>query len=178
MRIIGKYQSLVPAIKHTCSLISDHITSVSGDHNAVFDIDDTLIFDDQNETPNVQVKHLLQVARAYGYKIHLITAREKSASVMKWTRDELRRHSIQYETLALAPKKSRVSMADIAAWKHGERLKHKPVLSVGDQWGDLVLLSSEEDIPKFDTKHNAIEHPWILFCPNDGVTKYALKLMG
>jgi predicted HAD superfamily phosphohydrolase YqeG len=177
MRVIGKYQSLVPAIKHSCALISDHITSNSGEHNAVFDIDDTLIFDDQNETPNIQVKHLLDVARAYGYKIHLVTARERSNAVMKWTRDELRRHAIQYESLVLAPKKSRTSMAAVAQWKHSERMKHKPVLSVGDQWGDLILLSNENDIPKFDEQHNAAEHPWILFCPNDGVTKYALKLM-
>jgi predicted HAD superfamily phosphohydrolase YqeG len=177
MKIIGKYQSLVQAIKHTCNLISEHITSNDGDHCAVFDIDDTLIFDDQNETPNIQVKHLLEVARAYGYKIHLITARERNPTVMKWTRDELRRHSIQYETLVLAPKKSRDNMASVALWKHSERSKHKPVLSVGDQWGDLILIKSENDIPKFDEQHNSAEHPWILFCPNDGVTKFALKLM-
>jgi len=146
--------------------------------SVVFDIDDTLIFDDEHQTPNVQVKHLLDVARAYGCRIHLVTAREKSADVIKWTEDELRRHGIAYDTLALAPKSSRASMKSVALWKFKQREKNRPVLaSIGDQWGDSLLLESEADIDLLDRMHNTKETPWIIVRPNDGVTQYGVKLM-
>jgi len=176
---IAKYKALMPTIQHVSLLISEHISGVdaSVQYHAVFDIDDTLIFDDNRQTPNVQVRHLLDVARAHGLKIHLVTARERSAEVSKWTRDELRRHGIHYESLALAPKKARESMKDVSAWKHSERDRHKPVvISVGDQWGDLVLLEKEEDIIALDAHYNTRETPWVIMKPNDGVTVYGIKL--
>jgi hypothetical protein len=186
-KVLGQYQALMPAVQHVCSLLSNHVADnwTSGGAaeapkplHAVFDIDDTLIFDDNRQTPNLQVKHLLEVARAHNCKIHLVTAREKNAEVIKWTRDELRRHGIQYDTLALAPKKTRETMATIAAWKHSERAKHAPVLvSVGDQWGDILLLTDEADIAALDDKHKAQHAPWLVVMPNDGVTVYGLKLM-
>lgn len=190
-KVIGQYQALMPAVQHVCSLLSNHVgeawtgtgasmgpTAAAPVFHAVFDIDDTLIFDDNRQTPNLQVKHLLEVARAHNCKIHLVTAREKNAEVIKWTRDELRRHGIQYDTLALAPKKMRETMATIAAWKHSERAKHAPVLvSVGDQWGDIILLTDESDIDALDTRHNMQYAPWAVVECKDGVTKWGLKLM-
>lgn len=168
----------MPAIQHVSMLVAEHMSKQPENASVVFDIDDTLIFDDNHQTPNVQVKHLLEVARAHGCKVHLVTAREKSAEVTKWTRDELRRHGIQYDSLALAPKKVRDSMASIAKWKHSERAKHAPViLSVGDQWGDCVLLNSEDDIDTLDAVHVVSENPWVIISPNDGITVFALKLM-
>lgn len=189
-KILGQYQALMPAVQHVCTLLSNHVAEnwaasmpvegaePSKGFHAVFDIDDTLIFDDNRQTPNLQVKHLLEVARAHNCKIHLVTAREKNAEVIKWTRDELRRHGIQYDTLALAPRKMRETMATIAAWKHSERAKHAPVLvSVGDQWGDILLLTDESDIAVLDERHKAQHAPWQVVMPNDGVTVYGLKLM-
>lgn len=201
-KILGQYQALMPAVQHVCSLLSNHVSdnwataarpagaaamagnaaTVVGTNaplfHAVFDIDDTLIFDDNRQTPNLQVKHLLEVARAHNCKIHLVTAREKNAEVIRWTRDELRRHGIQYDTLALAPRKSRETMASIAAWKHSERAKHAPVLvSVGDQWGDILLLSGDDDIQALDALHKTQHSPWAVVEPRDGVTIYGLKLM-
>lgn len=176
-KTVGQYRALLPAVQHACKIVSEHISDEPSD--IVFDIDDTLIFDDSRQTPNVQIKHLLEVCRAHGCKVHLVTAREKSADVIKWTRDELRRHGIQYDTLALAPRKQRESMATIAAWKHSQRAKHAPVLlSVGDQWGDSVLIASDEDIDALNERHNVLHSgPWVLFHVNDAVTHYGFKLM-
>jgi predicted secreted acid phosphatase len=158
-------------------LLSEYASDDKQVH-AVFDIDNTLIFDDNRETPNVQVKHLLEVARAHGCKIHLVTAREKSSEVTKWTRDELKRHGIPYDSLALSPKKSRSSMTEVAKWKHMERAKHTPVvLTVGDQWGDLIQLETDDHIDRLDKRHNALESPWLVMKCNDGVSEYGLKLM-
>ena len=179
MEVISKYKALMPAIQHASRILSDYNSKEQG--HVVFDIDDTLIFDDDRTTPNVQVKHLLDVARACGYKIHLVTAREKSAEVTKWTRDELRRHGIRYESLALAPKKVRTSMKDVALWKHSERKSHSAqgpvVMSVGDQWGDGILIRDENHIDELNQKYNIDEWPWIILSPKDGVTLYSFKLM-
>lgn len=174
-KLLAQYKALMPAIQHASILLSE--LAIGDDLNVVFDIDDTLIFDDNRQTPNIQVKHLLQVARAHGYKVHLVTAREKNNEVIKWTRDELRRHGIQYDSLALAPKKSRESMASVALWKHAQRTIHKPVLSVGDQWGDLIILNDDEDIDRLNAIFKVKEGPWLLVEVNDKVTKYGLKLM-
>jgi predicted HAD superfamily phosphohydrolase YqeG len=174
-KLISQYKSLKQAITHACIVLSE--LAVGDDLNVVFDIDDTLIFDDNRQTPNIQVKHLLEVAKAHGYKIHLVTAREKNNEVIKFTRDELRRHQITYDTLALAPKKSRGSMTDVALWKHSERSKHLPVLSVGDQWGDILPLGSDFDIDALNEFFKVKDGPWLLIEVNDKITKFGLKLM-
>lgn len=175
--VVGSYKALMPTIQKISLLLSEYQSTAPVLH-AVFDIDDTLIFDDERQTPNIQVKHLLEVARAHGCKIHLVTARERSAEVTKWTRDELRKQGIQYDSLALAPSKSRETMATVAAWKHSERARHAPVVvSVGDQWGDLLLLSEESDIALLNARHKTHETPWVIIEPKDSVTVYGVKLM-
>jgi len=170
--VIAKYTALSDAIQHACRIISEH---QKGQASVVFDIDDTIVFDDGHETPNIQIKHLLGVVKAYGFQIHLVTAREHSATNIKWTRDEMRRHGIVYDTLALCPKKMRTTMDVVAKWKNDERLKHQPViLTVGDQWGDLMQLSDETDIDKLDKMHNTAACPWLLIKTSLG---YGLKLM-
>jgi hydroxymethylpyrimidine pyrophosphatase-like HAD family hydrolase len=175
MKILSKHNTLKEAIQRAVEiLIGYHGT----DKHVVFDIDDTLIFDDERQSPNLQVKHLLEVARAHNYKIHLVTAREKNAEVIKWTRDELRRHCIYHDSLALCPKKSRNSMKDVSAWKHSERAKHKVcVLSVGDQWGDFLILEKEGQIAQLDKDHGTDTKPWLIIENPDCSSRYALKLM-
>jgi len=177
--IIAKYKALAPAIEHVCVLLSQHIgTTNSKDLQCVFDIDDTLIFDDDRATPNIQVKHLLEVARAYGCKIRLVTAREKSPEVLRWTRQELKRHGITYDSLALAPKRSRNSMADVSRWKASERQKYAPILlTVGDQWSDIIVLQNDDDIDALDKVLKTVDSPWLLVRPHDNIAEYGLKLM-
>jgi hypothetical protein len=170
--VLAKYTALSDAIQHACRIISEH---QKGNASVVFDIDDTIVFDDGHETPNIQIKHLLSVVKAYGFQIHLVTARESSATNIKWTRDEMRRHGIIYDSLALCPKKMRTTMDVVAKWKHDERLKHCPViLTVGDQWGDLMPLTDETDIDALDRMHNINATPWMLIKTSNG---FGLKLM-
>lgn len=169
--------ALAAAVQDASKVIAELSMSVPKAH-VVFDIDDTLIFDNEKETPNVQIKHLLAVSKAHGAQVHLVTARMKAADVVKWTRDQLRRQGIVYDTLALAPASARKDLASVARWKHAQRAKHGTVmLSVGDQWGDMILLESEEDIDKLDKTHTVERGPWVLVKPNDGVTMFGLKLM-
>jgi hypothetical protein len=122
--------------------------------------------------------HLVDVARAYGLDIHLVTARMKRPDVTRWTRAQLERHGIEYNTLALAPEESRASMAAVAQWKHQQRASHGNVfLSVGDQWGDMMLLTDESQIQKLDMTYTVDQGPWVIIMPNDGTTRYGLKLM-
>jgi hypothetical protein len=182
--ILAKYKALSPLVQHLSHLVSEFISIQTkyDSYHAIFDIDDTLIFDDNRQTPNVQIKYLLDVSRAHGCKIHLITARENTNEVTKWTRDELRRHSIQYDTLALCPKKFRNTMTSVAAWKHSERLKHAseksiPIFSIGDQFGDSTLIQSDDDIDVLDKQFGTSETPWIIFQTSLGVPVYSVKIM-
>jgi hydroxymethylpyrimidine pyrophosphatase-like HAD family hydrolase len=45
--------------------------------NVVFDIDDTIIFDNGRSTPNLQVVELLRKLKTKGAQIHLVTARDQ-----------------------------------------------------------------------------------------------------
>jgi hypothetical protein len=176
--VISQYKALAPAVQQTCSLLADYIQTHEGPFHVAFDIDDTLIFDDNRGSPNIQVKHLLDVAKAYGCKIHLITAREKSVDVSRWTRQELRRQGIPYDTLSLAPKEKRKNMATISKWKATERSKWVPMLlTVGDQWGDIITIQSELDIDILDHEYATADSPWLLVMPNDGKSIYGLKLI-
>jgi hypothetical protein len=47
-------------------------------------------------------------------------------------------------------------------------------LTVGDQWGDLMLLSEENDIDVLDKMHNIAANPWLLI---KTANSFGLKLM-
>lgn len=175
--LLEQYNALLPLVRRVAELIADYCSKHS-EANIVFDIDDTLIFDDERQTPNVQVKHLLDVARAYGCKVHLVTARQKSTEVRRWTENELRKLDIRYDSLALAPQSARESMKLVSKWKREQREKHKPVVaSIGDQWGDSICIESDEDIDLLNKLFRAEHGPWMIIRPNDGITEYGIKLM-
>lgn len=177
VKVLGQYKALMPAVQHATQLLTEK-ASGRADQHVVFDIDDTLIFDDNRQTPNVQIKHLLDVVRAYGYKVHLVTARQRSADVSRWTREELRRQGIQYDTLALAPESARATLASVAKWKHSQRSKHQPcVMSIGDQWGDILLIESDVHLESLNKVHDVRSTPWLIMEPQDKVTLYGFKLM-
>ena len=181
-KLVARYKALKPLIDDLSTLLVHYIETYctnAKDYHVVFDIDDTLIFDDNRQTPNIQIKHLLNLAHAHNCKVHLVTAREHSKEVLKWTQDELRRHNIVYTTLALAPKKERSGGMDrISAWKHAERTKHSPcIFSVGDQWGDSVQLRSEEDIDLLNQAYDIEEWPWCIIMPETKFPIYGIKIM-
>lgn len=74
---IEKFQAVRPAIQRI--QYERKMFKQKGPLHYVFDIDDTLIFDNGRSTPNVQVVKLLEEAKANGDQVHLITARGLSA---------------------------------------------------------------------------------------------------
>ena len=142
----------------------------------VFDIDDTILFDNSRSGPNLQVLEFLRDSYASGHKVHLVTAR--SVSTRSETIAELRRSKVPFHTLDLATEKQRSDMATIAEYKYLCRKKYGPVFcSFGDQWGDLFRIREESEIEMLDKVHKTDETPWLVVEPEDGVTHLGVKLM-
>ena len=163
-----------------------------------FDIDDTLIFDFSNVknakkmNPNHEVIRLMQRLSELGVEIHLITARINDPDFVKETKEELEMYGIYeqgsgktgalYKSLTLAPNRVRTSMATISNWKMITRKKIASeskasiTLTVGDQWGDMVVLKHENQIDEFDKEHSVSDAPFLIIRPQDGVSLWGLKL--
>ena len=158
---------------------------------ACFDIDDTILHDSNSKSgiePNFAVLKLLHRLYELGVDIHLITARKDDEEMRQLTLDELhgKDENInvwgKYETLSLAPEHVRTNMTTISRWKMERRReiaqKYKcPItLSVGDQWGDCLVLNVDEDLDKLDEIVGVDEQPYVLMRPHDKVSLWALKL--
>jgi hydroxymethylpyrimidine pyrophosphatase-like HAD family hydrolase len=155
----------------------------------VFDIDDTLLFDvqvspsrGQNIIPHQIVVDLLHRLRQLGAEIHLVTARLHDEDYYKETEKELKTLGIVYNSLTLAPEKARVDMAAVSQWKMQIRKKiasetRAPItLTIGDQWGDMIVLKEDDQIDEFDEKYTAHSVPYIVLRPADKVSLWGLKL--
>jgi hypothetical protein len=188
IRVYKQATNIKEAIAHLSYLLKiyfdeEHLPSKTA--HCFFDIDDTLIFDvsDNKGITNTLVVQLLYLAKAYGMQIHLVTARLENPDVLKWTITQLRKHGINdglYDSLALAPDKSRESMESISKWKYERRKEfHKGqnivVFSVGDQWGDGTVLRSDAEIGKKDKKFAADKYPWAITSGHG--CKYFLKIL-
>ena len=156
---------------------------------AVFDIDDTILFDNgsmdsENVVPNHNVLELLKRIHDLGVEIHLVTARLRDDDMLKATQEELENLGVGniYKSLTLAPESSRKTMATVSFWKMKQRQRiaegagHPVILTVGDQWGDMVVLKHENDIFVLNDKYKAVHMPYILSRVKDGVSLWGLKL--
>ncbi len=163
-----------------------------------FDIDDTLIFDVSNVrnakkmNPNHEVIRLMQRLSDLAVEIHLITARVNDPDFIAETKKELEMYGIfhvsekkpgpKYKSLTLAPNRVRTSMASISNWKMTVRKriasesKTSITLTVGDQWGDMIVLKDENQIDEFDKEHAVSDSPFLILRPQDGVSLWGLKL--
>lgn len=155
----------------------------------VFDIDDTLLFDvqassnrSQNVIPHQVVVDLLLRLRQLETEIHLVTARLNDADYIKDTEKELESLGLSYDTLTLAPAKARTSMSAVSLWKMQVRKRiasatGAPItLTVGDQWGDMVVLREDDQIDELDDQFAANSLPYIVLRPHDQVSLWGLKL--
>lgn len=176
MKLIQKFNALLPAIQCVYQNLSR-----TPSKNVVFDIDDTLIFDDNRKKPtvNAQIVALLTFLNKAGYKIHLVTARLNDADMVEYTKRELAKIEIpQWDSLSLCPEAYRETTVLVSKWKAMCREKLKPVaLSVGDQWSDLMVLKNEEHFDFLDTYHQVQKFPWVVIEPEDNITFLGLKLM-
>jgi hypothetical protein len=158
----------------------------AGEPVVVFDIDDTLIRDREDSfRVNPSVVVLLQKLREkLGAHVHLVTARNDDDETVAWTKNQLSIVGLdEYDSLWHAPNKYRKSMSIVSRWKMNVRAQialHYGVpvtLTVGDQWGDITVLASDDDILKMDVCFESLKNPWILLSPNDGISLYGLKLI-
>lgn len=170
------------AKRHTPNILPKNNLSFSGRPIVVFDIDDTLIFDVPNKTtltPHKHVIDLFQRLQELGTDIHLVTARLNDRQMRKETEKELFLYNLRYDSLTLAPQRARTSMTSVSKWKMETRKKiglrySSPIcLTVGDQWGDMIVLEEDDHIDTLDEEHSS---PYILLRPNDGVSLWGLKL--
>lgn len=148
----------------------------------VFDIDDTLIREDN--TPIPEIVNLLHRLRQLNAKIFLVTARHPSIRDM--TIAELENIGItsplHYDELLLCPQEYRKHMKSIGDWKKSarQRIANKyriPILlTVGDQWTDLTNVKSIKELQQLDIAHGVEHTPWILVRLEDGIGFFGLKL--
>lgn len=173
LELIGQYGTLQEAIQKSNQLLG---MIPREQWRLVVDIDDTLIFDDGRSSANLQVVTFVQELLKAGAKVHLVTARSKEMD--RATRNELKRLKIEYTSLDVAPERARANVKTTSEWKYSKRKEYgTPIpisMTIGDQWTDLVRVTSELDMIAFDRKYTS---PWSLFKINDGnVTLYGLKL--
>ena len=118
-----------------------------------------------------------------GVEIHLITARLDCKEMIEASKEEMKELGVKYHSLTLAPPYARKNMASVSQWKMLTRKSiakldtHNPiVLTVGDQWGDMVVLKTDDNIDDLNDAFKVYEKPYVLCRPEDKVSLWGLKL--
>ena len=75
MKILQRFQALRPAIQFILHEMDQMLKGRRMKLHWVFDIDDTIIFDNARSTPNAQILDLVRMAKGRGDHVHLVTAR-------------------------------------------------------------------------------------------------------
>ena len=189
LKLVENYLAKVSTQRAKDKLAAKYATSIGKGESeakaiAVFDIDDTLVFDvDPQSIPHPIVIELLEKLFDLGVEVHLITARLNDAQMRRETVSELARVGVRnYKSLSLAPKSARTSMSAVSAWKMETRKSiathhNSPItLTVGDQWGDMVVLDKDSSIDKLDKQFGTRLLPYLIVRPEDSVSLWGLKL--
>jgi hypothetical protein len=114
------------AKQYGINILRKHTPTI--DNAVMFDIDDTLIFYDRK--PNIPIIELARVAKIFGYKIIIITARPNYKENRSITVHELKQFNIPYDLVIYT---SHQEKAEIK-----QKLNNDFILSVGDMWTDLT----------------------------------------
>ena len=218
IEVLGQYEHGAEAVHHALNLVISYLISVDLKEStpdkialknaplallnetstadtvpsaiACFDIDATLLFDEENATlgiePNRNVLMLLNRLHELGVEIHLITARRNDEEMRLETLKELHSSAIniegKYKTLSLAPERHRSNMSTISRWKMecrrliAMRYRCPITISIGDQWGDIVVLRTEDDLDKLDEVVGTENMPYVVVRTHDGCGLWGLKL--
>ena len=137
-----KFKSLITLMNTLKNRGIEYISRrpVRVDDAVMFDIDDTLIF--ENGTPNTPMIELLHIARNLGYKIVIITARPGMDMVIGLTQKQLRKYNITYDYLGFTSARTKTLMK--------KQLPYTFVLSVGDLNTDLTDSKHTLNTSSFD----------------------------
>ncbi len=180
---IKQFKTLVEAVDSLTHSITKQVNAKKAKYHAVFDIDDTLIFDmnDSKGLSNPMIIRLVLLANYHSIDVHLVTARLDEPATRAYTLSQLKKHGLHqgshYQSLALASEKDRTDMKTVSEYKHRERHRHesKLLFSIGDQFGDGFVLSHDQDIDKLGRKLNVAENPYLIFKVKS-IDYYFLKL--
>lgn len=152
----------------------------------VFDIDDTLIESEQGRSI-AETQTLVKFCKNNNIKIYFITARLKARDVILDTLKELESNNILIpeENLRLAPGSHRTTFAKISQWKSQARqsirdeIGHPITFTLGDQWGDLIILKCEKELDILNRKfYKKDSLPGsILIRTEDNLSLWGLKLL-
>jgi predicted secreted acid phosphatase len=147
--------------------ILKHFLKTKKEACVVFDIDDTLIESEQGRSIN-ETQTLVKFCKNNNIKIYFITARLKAKDVILDTLKELENNNILIpeENLRLAPGSHRTTFSKISQWKSSARqsirdeIGHPITFTLGDQWGDLIVLKNDSHIcvhqNEFFLRHNTL----------------------
>lgn len=154
---------------------------------AVFDIDDTLVMDVEDEAFHVNpaVVKLFQSLKSLGCENYVVTARQHGTEERKFSLDQLRAVGIDCRpghlfhcpardrsrgTQGVAEFKARARQR--IAEKHGTKL----ALTVGDQWTDMVVVKSSDELYRMPERTSVAPDQFALVRPEDNVVRWGLKL--
>jgi hypothetical protein len=180
--VLATYSSPQPAIDHALEMCVDSICGGTAARPLiVVDLDQTLV--EHKETPPdapvpiEPVVALIRALHALGATLHLLTARLDNAVTRDVTRRELAALKLHdtFDSVTLAPPEARATFAAVAEWKQRERLRlareHGApiVLSVGDNWSDLMPVAREADLRALDHATGPATHPYRIVCSCGGV---------
>lgn len=121
MKILQRFQALRPAIQMILHEMDLQVKGRRVKLHWVFDIDDTIIFDNARSTPNAQILDLVRMAKGRNDHVHLVTARTNG--MKSETIAELGRVGVPYTTLDHATDKQRENSATISQYKADLRKK-------------------------------------------------------
>jgi hypothetical protein len=156
----------------------------------VFDIDDTLISSIGDTLDLDQVIIVPQILKLFNRlkelraQLYLVTARD--TRYVKETWKELEQIGITKQEFGqktyFCNSYYRESPQKISEWKKivrqdiARKLKSPVLLTVGDQWSDLVQLKNQRMFKQLDEAFGVKHTPWILTTINDGISILGLKL--
>jgi predicted secreted acid phosphatase len=151
----------------------------------VFDIDDTLIESEKGKSIK-ETQNLVKFCKDKNIRIFFITARLKQKDVIYDTLKELEENNILIpsEDLRLCPASYRTTFTKISYWKNSarqairEEIGYPITFTMGDQWGDLIQLKSEEELKNLNKLFYSNSMPAsILIRTNDDLCLWGLKIL-
>lgn len=182
-RVVSTYGSSTDAVYDLAKIVSSFRRAYPDKRcSVVFDIDDTLIKDLSRPIEHAPIADLARALRQLsGCSVHIVTARENAPEMVDETVKELVKFGISYTTLDLCPRRERETRTSIARWKSSIRKKYAEenkvahVLTLGDQWSDLIDMPNERAFKAWD-KAIPSHRPVALLEIKDGTSLYGLKL--
>ena len=146
--LLKSFKQAVDAANHVIGVMEQNLDSIVNPA-VCFDIDETLILNNPNDVDkfsrNDPIAKIYDWAVSNDVKVYIITARPKILSNAQWTEKILKKIDVtEYEKVYYEPKDMESADAKYAYRKRiWEKHDQCCMLSVGDQWTDLLQMTTE-----------------------------------